>query len=576
MTKINNSVKVSQPVAAKKASTNKVSANKSQGSVKSGSALSKKAEKNVATKPTRKSTTSSKKATQSMSSGMKKKESTNSKKAAVKKTGGSGSSVGEASASAKLIQSLPAFLREAASSFLNENDIKELYNNYINGNIPEKSETSSTGNYVTSVPSTNMIYTSQGTRSDYTPPSKPLKSENSSKKSVVSTYVDKPDSRNSDNIVKVRTKEQDSRGEVVLDSVDRPENSYPTPKQEYDAAKKQQQYAKSRKTPVVTKPPKVNPPKKTTLKPVPAPPPTYIKESDLKPIIQFNKKQIKTLKSGTSFVLSLAPVAGDLKDVAEFILGKDLITGEKFTKGERIVSLLALCLPLVTGPEVKGAKKGGEKLFKELDKVDAEKLLKQLGDEDFLKISKELMKQLDEKDLKKVKQMMKDADEIADEVGEKKFKEVLEKAEGGGKIVGKGGKLSITVSKDRLRHSVLGEFSTNGRMINGGHGQENIEFLNKHNIEYNIVKVYDNGVRVGNIPSHKNKFKRTGIGQAWFPESWKEKDIKNAGEYVANLPENINIPDGTWVFGEYKGVRVGIIKNNGEIGTIIPDNSRQP
>ena len=45
---------------------------------------------------------------------------------------------------------------------------------------------------------------------------------------------------------------------------------------------------------------------------------------------------------------------------------------------------------------------------------------------------------------------------------------------------------------------------------------------------------------------------------------------------MANLPENKNVSDGTWVFGEYNGVRVGIIKNDGEIGTIIPDNSRQP
>ena len=138
------------------------------------------------------------------------------------------------------------------------------------------------------------------------------------------------------------------------------------------------------------------------------------------------------------------------------------------------------------------------------------------------------------------------------------------------------GKYSITVLQDRLQHSVLGEFNSNGRLINGGHGQANIDFLNQNNIEYNIVKVYDNGVRVGNIPSHKNKFKRTETGQAWFPESWTEIDIKNAGEYVANIPENVNVPDGTWVFGEYNGVRVGIIKNNGKIGTIIPDNSRQP
>ena len=63
---------------------------------------------------------------------------------------------------------------------------------------------------------------------------------------------------------------------------------------------------------------------------------------------------------------------------------------------------------------------------------------------------------------------------------------------------------------------------------------------------------------------------------AGIPESWTEIDIKNAGEYVANIPENVNIPDGAWIFGEYNSVRVGIIKNNGEIGTIIPDNSRQP
>ena len=76
------------------------------------------------------------------------------------------------------------------------------------------------------------------------------------------------------------------------------------------------------------------------------------------------------------------------------------------------------------------------------------------------------------------------------------------------------GSKTITVSQDRLRHSVLGEFNSNGRLINGGHGQANIDFLNQNNIEYNIVKVYDNGVRVGNISSYKNKFKRTGTGQA--------------------------------------------------------------
>ncbi|MOA38140.1 hypothetical protein D3C78_1597890 [compost metagenome] len=113
-------------------------------------------------------------------------------------------------------------------------------------------------------------------------------------------------------------------------------------------------------------------------------------------------------------------------------------------------------------------------------------------------------------------------------------------------------------------------------MSGGGHGQDNIEFLEKNGIEYNIEKTYPNGVRVGNVPGHKSKGKRTGTGQAWFPENWTKEDIRKAGEYVANMPEHIDVADGVTVFGEYKGVRVGIIKTNGEIGTIFPDNLSQP
>ncbi|AWX53982.1 cytosolic protein [Brevibacillus brevis] len=112
--------------------------------------------------------------------------------------------------------------------------------------------------------------------------------------------------------------------------------------------------------------------------------------------------------------------------------------------------------------------------------------------------------------------------------------------------------------------------------MNGRHGQENIDDLIANNIEFNIVREYSNGVRIGNIPSHKNANKRSGTGQAWFPQSWTRDDIKNAAEYVANIPTNSNKEDGVWMFAEYKGVRVGVIKNNGSIGTVTPDNSSQP
>lgn len=113
-------------------------------------------------------------------------------------------------------------------------------------------------------------------------------------------------------------------------------------------------------------------------------------------------------------------------------------------------------------------------------------------------------------------------------------------------------------------------------MKGGGHGQSNLDSLNSHGIEYNIVKTYHNGVRIGNVPLHKTPSKRTGTNQAGFPESWSSTDIQKAGEYVANLPNNINVSNGTVMFGNYNGVRVGVIKTNGKVGTIFPDATRQP
>ena len=59
--------------------------------------------------------------------------------------------------------------------------------------------------------------------------------------------------------------------------------------------------------------------------------------------------------------------------------------------------------------------------------------------------------------------------------------------------------------------------------------------------------------------------------QSWFPKNWSAKDIKRAGEHVAGLKKNRKAKDGTAVYGVYKGVRVGVMRTNGEISTIFPD-----
>ncbi|MFS3915862.1 T7SS effector LXG polymorphic toxin [Bacillus australimaris] len=138
------------------------------------------------------------------------------------------------------------------------------------------------------------------------------------------------------------------------------------------------------------------------------------------------------------------------------------------------------------------------------------------------------------------------------------------------------------IPKYSIKHSNKGDFTKNpktgdiSKMKGGGHGQSNIKFLQENNIEYNINKVYENGVRVGNVPGHKVKAKRTGSNQSWFPENWTESDIAAAGAKIVESPDFSKVENGVTIFGEYKGVRVGVIKTNGEVGTIFPDATKQP
>ncbi|WP_345806976.1 T7SS effector LXG polymorphic toxin [Bacillus pumilus] len=138
------------------------------------------------------------------------------------------------------------------------------------------------------------------------------------------------------------------------------------------------------------------------------------------------------------------------------------------------------------------------------------------------------------------------------------------------------------IPENSINHSNKGDFTTNpktgdiSKMKGGGHGQSNIKFLQENNIEYNINKVYENGVRIGNVPGHKVKAKRTGSNQSWFPENWTESDIAAAGAKIVKSPDFSKVENGVTIFGEYKGVRVGVIKTNGEVGTIFPDATKQP
>ena len=139
-----------------------------------------------------------------------------------------------------------------------------------------------------------------------------------------------------------------------------------------------------------------------------------------------------------------------------------------------------------------------------------------------------------------------------------------------------------SVSDFALVHSSEGNFTKpmrkkdRLRLKSGGHGQQGMTLLKKYGIKYNVVKTYPNGVRIGNVPDHSQKRKRTGTGQAWFPKTWTNKDIRRAGEHVAGLKHNRHAKDGDTIYGTYKGVRVGVKRTHGKISTIFPDINQGP
>lgn len=156
----------------------------------------------------------------------------------------------------------------------------------------------------------------------------------------------------------------------------------------------------------------------------------------------------------------------------------------------------------------------------------------------------------------------------------------------------------LDIPEKTLIHANEGEFSNPKnpkkikpgeiRLKSGGHGETNISLLEDKKIEYNIVKEYSNGVRIGNIPNHAVKAKREGTKQAWFPSNWSEKDIETAAKYVANLKDSSKYllqynkdMDGNVIsifkYANYNGVTVVVCYDckKKQITTIFPDETQR-
>ena len=125
------------------------------------------------------------------------------------------------------------------------------------------------------------------------------------------------------------------------------------------------------------------------------------------------------------------------------------------------------------------------------------------------------------------------------------------------------------ISPESLNHSNKGEFTSSSKKhISGGHGQDNIDYMDKNGIKYEINRIYNNGVRVGNILNSADRKMRSGNNHSWFPKDWSEFDIKNAAN---NILKKYKYPKNGKFSGTFKNVKVTIILKDGKIKTIYPN-----
>lgn len=111
--------------------------------------------------------------------------------------------------------------------------------------------------------------------------------------------------------------------------------------------------------------------------------------------------------------------------------------------------------------------------------------------------------------------------------------------------------------------------------IDGGHTQDSIDFMKKNNIDFQIVKTYPNGVRIGNILDSEDPDMQSGSNHSWFPESWNQETIINA---VTKIVADNNVKKlkngGEKLSGTYQGVKITAYRRNGIIQTIFPNKDQ--
>ena len=145
----------------------------------------------------------------------------------------------------------------------------------------------------------------------------------------------------------------------------------------------------------------------------------------------------KTTKSSSDVVKIYQPTdsrSGDVKDVQEAITGKDLVTGKKLSKTDRVITAAASVIPVVSGKSVNTIRKA--------TKSPAVKSAVKSGTKKLKQSTKEIMKKAKDGIQKIGKEVTNDIKDVDKKVPSKVKDDVKIESGNSGEKVKKGGKTS--------------------------------------------------------------------------------------------------------------------------------------
>ncbi len=268
------------------------------------------------------------------------------------------------------------------------------------------------------------------------------------------------------------------------------------------------------------------------------------------------KRAFKPMLGAISIGLGFVPVLGDLKDAQEAFTGIDLVTGEKLSVKDRLITGVAMIVPVVNG---KVLRKGIGIV------ADGVKNIARHGDEatDIIRHGDDIL------DSTRAGEKAIDGYESAEKIA--KNTDNITDATTGVSEVNKG--TPKTIISPEMENKILYGERSDGNKLKGGHSPQ----INNANPNYAVEVKSENadGTKIVKFTTQFSDGNLANIKTSTlFPENWRNQNIIDSIKTVGDTP-TIGVRDNLTLHrGSVNGVEIDVIKEGNKVISGYPTGGK--